>query len=161
MVNDAFDAIVGSLDAPLVIVTAADGRERSGCLVGFSTQCSIEPCRWLVCLSPANHTARVARGTQTLVVHFLRADQLALAQLFGTATEDEIDKFTRCTWREGPGGAPVIAGCDWIAGEIRERVAFGDHDGYVLDVIEAGHEHAAAPQLGYQAARDIRPGHPA
>lgn len=161
MNDDTFAAVVGSLDAPMVIVTVSDGRDRSGCLVGFSTQCSIDPCRWLVCLSSVNHTARVARGARTLAVHFLRADQLELAQLFGAATEDAIDKFTRCGWREGPGGAPIIAGCDWIAGEIRERVAFGDHDGYVLDVSDAGHEHAAAPQLGYQAVRGISPGHPA
>ena len=43
-----FDAFVGGLDYPVFVVTAAHGEERSGCLVGFATQASIDPPRMLV-----------------------------------------------------------------------------------------------------------------
>jgi flavin reductase (DIM6/NTAB) family NADH-FMN oxidoreductase RutF len=158
--NDvAFDAVTGSLDAPMVIVTASDGRERSGCLVGFSTQCSIDPCRWLVCISKANHTLRVAAGARTLAVHPLRADQLDLARLFGAVTEDAVDKFVRCGWHDGPDGAPILSGCDWLAGTILERIDLGDHVGHLVAITGVGHDHPDAPQLGYQAVRGISPGH--
>ncbi|WP_255355718.1 flavin reductase, partial [Frankia sp. CpI1-P] len=51
----AFHEAVSAISYPMVIVTAAvpDG-ERSGCLVGFHTQCSIEPARYLLCISQAN-----------------------------------------------------------------------------------------------------------
>ena len=46
----AFDELMGELDYPMFIVTAAREGERAGCLVGFATQTSIHPSRFLVCL---------------------------------------------------------------------------------------------------------------
>jgi flavin reductase (DIM6/NTAB) family NADH-FMN oxidoreductase RutF len=160
-VDDDFDRIVNSLDPPMQIVTAWDGTERSGCLAGFATQCSMEPRRWLVCISKVNHTFRVVQGARTLIVHHLRADQFELARLFGSETEDQIDKFARCQWRDGPDGTPILAGCDWIAGRVIANLDAGDHVAFLLDVTAAGHEHPDAPQLGFQAVRNLRPGHPA
>jgi len=160
MTDDVFDRILNTLDGPMAIVTAYDGTERSGCLVGFHTQCSLKPRRWLVCISKLNHTLRVARRSRALAVHLLRADQIELARLFGTTTEDEIDKFARCGWREGPGGVPILAGCDWIVGSVLERIDLGDHVGHLIAATEAGHEHADGPQLGYQLCRTIAAGHP-
>ena len=58
------DDFVAGLDYPVFVVTAASGDERDGCLVGFSTQTSIDPPRLLVCLSKANRTTRIARTSQ-------------------------------------------------------------------------------------------------
>jgi flavin reductase (DIM6/NTAB) family NADH-FMN oxidoreductase RutF len=44
--DPAFDEIADTIDYPMWIVTAAARGERSGCLVGFATQCSIEPVRF-------------------------------------------------------------------------------------------------------------------
>ena len=60
MSSDALAHLCESLDGPMAIVTAFDGRERSGCLVGFHTQCSIAPSRWIVCISKKNHTYGIA-----------------------------------------------------------------------------------------------------
>ena len=49
--QQAFDAIMGSLDTPLVVVTTAAHGERAGCVVGFHSQCSITPRR------PTAHTS--------------------------------------------------------------------------------------------------------
>lgn len=162
MNEDAFTRNCLSLDFPMAVVTAFDGRERSGCLVGFHTQCSIEPRRWLVCISKPNHTSGIAAGAEWLVVHFLRADQHGLAQFFGGVTEDAIaphDKFEYCDWRPGPGGTPILTGCDWLAGRIVQRVDGGDHVAHVIDVIESAQEHAPARQLGAMSVRDIQAGH--
>jgi len=35
----------------MIIITAAADGVLGGCLVGFQTQCSIDPARFLVCLS--------------------------------------------------------------------------------------------------------------
>ena len=101
MPNDAFRAIVDSIDYPMMVVTAAHKGERTGCLVGFHTQCSIDPPRWLVCISKANHSYRVAQHAEGLVVHMLRTDQRSLAELFGEETGDEVDKFEQCGWSDG------------------------------------------------------------
>lgn len=79
----------------MFVVTAADAGtgERAGCLVGFATQCSIVPLRFLVCLSRTNRTHRVASRSRSLAVPVLGAEQRDLAVLFGEQTGDEIDKI--------------------------------------------------------------------
>ncbi len=108
--STSMDDLTGDLDYPMVIVTAAANGERSGCLVGFHTQCSIEPMRWAVWISKANHTHHVARDAAVLAVHFPSVDDEDMAELFGGETEDEIDKFDRCDWTEGSGGIPLLDG---------------------------------------------------
>ena len=65
MACEAFDRITATLDTPMVIVTARAGDEIDGCLVGFSTQCSIDPAHYLVCLSTNNRTYEIARSASS------------------------------------------------------------------------------------------------
>ena len=100
--ESTFDALVGDLDYPMFIVTVCADGEPSGCLVGFATQASIDPSRFLVCLSHVNHTCRVGRDAELLGVHFVPEEHAELAELFGGETGDEVDKFARCEWRPAP-----------------------------------------------------------
>lgn len=75
-VADTFDALVGSLDYPMFIVTATAGDEREGCLVGFATQSSIDPPRFVVCLSKNNRTYRMAKDADSVAVHMVPEDAL-------------------------------------------------------------------------------------
>ncbi len=164
MSPDVFSGVCESLDVPMAVVTAFDGHERSGCLVGFHTQCSIEPRRWIVCISKENHTCRIAVKAEFIALHFLREDQHDLAELFGGTTADEIGagaKFEHCAWQAGAGGTPILAGCDFVTGRVLERTDAGDHVAHVLEITEAGRAHKPARQLGSQAVHDIQPGHPA
>ena len=159
----ALQHLAARLDNPMVVVTALapDGR-RSGCLVGFFTQCSIHPPRVLPCISKANHTFGVAEAAPVLAVHWLGDDDEGLAELFGGETGDEVDKFERCTWRPGPEGVPVLGGVlGWVGGPVVGRFDVGDHVAFLVEPAwgEAG-DPAAAP-LGFQAVRDIEPGHDA
>jgi flavin reductase (DIM6/NTAB) family NADH-FMN oxidoreductase RutF len=159
-IEKTFTSLMGELDYPMFIVTtvAADG-ERSGCLIGFATQISIRPPRFLVGLSDKNRTYRVARRAEYVAVHFVPADGEALAELFGSETGDEVDKFARCAWHEGPEGLPILDDLpNWFAGRIRERVAGGDHDALILDPIAAERE-AEEKELTFHRAKRIEPGH--
>ncbi len=155
------DEIADSIDYPMWIVTAAARGERSGCLVGFATQCSIHPVRFGAWISKANHTFRVAAASDVLVVHAPRVNDVELARLFGEETGDEVDKFSQCAWSPGPADVPVLDGVDWFAGRVLEQVDTGDHVGFLLDPI-AGETHGGTdPRLTFQRVRDFEPGHPA
>ncbi|HEY0357288.1 MAG TPA: flavin reductase family protein [Mycobacteriales bacterium] len=162
--TEKLGTFVSELDYPMFVVTVAVGEsapDRAGCLVGFSTQCSIDPPRLLVCLSRNNHTYRLARTAPALAVHRLRADQHELASLFGEATGDEVDKFARCAWRTGPAGQPVLADSPvWVVGEVLERVDLGDHVGFLLAPIEVSGS-PGDPPLQFSDVRDLEAGHPA
>jgi len=129
-----FVRLVSQLDYSLFIVTVAAGEERAGCLIGFATQVSIDPPRFLACLSVKNRTYRVAAHADTLVVHPVPEEAEELAVLFGGETGDEVDKFSRCKWISGPGGVPILSGLrNWFAGRVAQRLEFGDHVGFLLE----------------------------
>jgi flavin reductase (DIM6/NTAB) family NADH-FMN oxidoreductase RutF len=158
---DDLGTFVSELDYPMFVVTVAIGQERSGCLVGFATQCSIDPPRLLVCLSKNNHTYGLARTAPALAVHRLRADQHELASLFGEATGDEVDKFAGCAWRTGPAGQPILTDSPaWVVGEVLERVDLGDHVGFLLAPIEVGGSPGGRP-LQFSDVQGLEAGHPA
>lgn len=158
--TDPFDDLVSRLDYPMLIVTAADGGRRSGCLVGFSTQCSLDPPRYLVCISTANHTAPVAARSEHLAVHVLDRSDRELSRLFGEQTGDDVDKFAQCSWTERR-GVPVLDGPKaWFVGRALERVPLGDHTGHLLEPVEA-HVTGELELLTFQQVRELEPGHPA
>src|SRR3954451_9888886 len=157
----AVHELIDELDYPMFIVTAAAGGERAGCLVGFATQTSIDPPRFLVCLSVKNHTYRVAQGGDVLGVHLVPAEATALAELFGGETGDEVDKFARVAWHDGPEGVPILDDCDnWFAGRVVERLDAGDHVAHLLEPIEA-EQGTPASMFTFHRAKRIPPGHEA
>lgn len=158
---DPFGQITGVLDYPMYVVTAEGDGERAGCLVGFTTQCSIDPPRFLVCLSRKNHTYRVARGSDALAVHVADERHAGLAELFGSETGDATDKFALCRWKTGTHGAPLLVDLPTrFVGRIVDRVDLGDHMGFVLDVVDASAGDGLRP-LTFQRLRHLDPGHPA
>ncbi|MEV5427869.1 flavin reductase family protein [Streptomyces sp. NPDC052701] len=156
------DAFTGRLDPDVYVVTAAAGGERAGCLVGFASQCSLRPVRFVVWLSEANHTYRVARSARFLAVHLLGREQRALAELFGGRTGDREDKFRHARWREGHGGAVILQDATaWFVGRVLTRTGGGDHVGFVLDPVEWGQrETDDGPLLRLGDVITIPPGHP-
>lgn len=160
-VQQTFNALVGDLDYPMFIVTAAVDGDRAGCLVGFATQTSIDPSRFLVCLSEKNRTFRVGRRAGALGVHLVPAESGELAELFGGHTGDSVDKFAEIAWREGPEGVPVVSECrNWFVGRILERLAVGDHWAFLLEPV-AAHQETPADEFTFHRARRIEPGHEA
>jgi flavin reductase (DIM6/NTAB) family NADH-FMN oxidoreductase RutF len=153
-----FNAIVGGLEYPMFIVTARAGDEPLGCLVGFATQTSIDPQRFLVCLSHTNRTYRRARDAELLGVHCVPDDAAGLAELFGGQTGDEVDKFARTAWHDGPDGVPILDACEnWFVGRVLRRIAAGDHDAYLLEPVAA---HCGVHgEFTFHRARHITPGH--
>ncbi|HUR84107.1 MAG TPA: flavin reductase family protein [Solirubrobacteraceae bacterium] len=153
-----FLKLAGSLDYPVFIVTTIAGDQREGCVIGFATQCSFHPARFLACLSRTNRTFRVAREADALAVHLVPREAIELVELFGGETGDEIDKFERCAWSEGPRGLPILDDCpSWFAGEICARHDLGDHVGVLLEPIDARFERGEVVSFG--EVRDVEPGH--
>jgi flavin reductase (DIM6/NTAB) family NADH-FMN oxidoreductase RutF len=157
----AFESIVGRLDYPMFVVTTAAAGERSGCLVGFATQCSIDPARFLVCISDKNRTYRVLQGAEAMAVHLVPEGADHIARLFGGETGDDTDKFARGEWRDGPEGLPLLKDCpSWFAGRILDRVRLGDHVGHVIEPF-AGEDPGDGGWFPFSRAKEIEPGHPA
>ena len=75
----ALDRLAAFTDPAMLIVTAAEGDRREGCLVGFATQVSISPPRQLVCVSERNRTHELALRVEVVGVHAVPAERRELA----------------------------------------------------------------------------------
>ena len=159
--NHDLGTFASAVDYPMYVATMAVGSERGGCLVGFATQTSLEPVRFLVCISRANATARIASAASHVAVHLLGREDRDLARLFGEESGDWTDKFERCSWSAGPYDVPVLDdAAGWFVGEVVDRVVLGDHDGLLLAPVDL-REPTASEFLTFQDLRDLEPGHPA
>lgn len=158
--RDDFAELIASLDPAMAVVTTVSDRERAGCLIGFHAQSSIDPGRYVVWLSKANHTFRVGVHARYFGVHFLGEDDLDLARLFGTQSGDDVDKFTRCAWEQGPEGLPLLA--DGRHRFTASRVALldegGDHACLVLQPFEVSPASPFRP-LRLSRTTGLTPGH--
>jgi len=159
--EDELAELLGSLDRTMWILTVSVDGERSGCLMGFATQASIDPPRFLACVSRANHTFAPAMAADHVAVHACPDEpDLVLARLFGEETGDDIDKFARCAWHEGPQGQPVLDDVPaWFVGRVVDRLELGDHVGLLLEPVTV--EGVLDGVLTFERAGDLDPGHPA
>jgi flavin reductase (DIM6/NTAB) family NADH-FMN oxidoreductase RutF len=159
---DDLDAVVDLLDYPMFIVTTRHNDQLAGCLVGFASQVSINPRRFLVGLSNKNQTFRVAKDAERLVVHLLDHHDRPLAELFGSQTGDEVDKFAECEWTEGPDGLPVLTAAPaWFSGRILSQDPLGDHVGFLIEPDVAHLNDGDISLLTVAAVGDLEAGHDA
>jgi flavin reductase (DIM6/NTAB) family NADH-FMN oxidoreductase RutF len=161
----AFERLVAALDYPMFVVcTRGRGADDppAGCLVGFASQTSIHPPRFLVGLSRRNHTYRVAETATHLAVHIVSRRDRRVAELFGGQTGDRIDKFDRCGWSPGPAGMPILtAAAAWFVGRIVDRFDLGDHVGHLLEPVGGMSPDGIEDWLSFSDLRDLTPGHEA
>jgi flavin reductase (DIM6/NTAB) family NADH-FMN oxidoreductase RutF len=160
MATENLSSIVTSLDPAMIIVTTAVGDERAGCLVGFHTQSSLDPERYCVWLSKANHTYRVALRATHLGVHFLTQEDLELAERFGTRTGDHGDKFDGLAVATSVGGVPVLTQCPhrWIGKRAAILDEGGDHVCISARVVESVTSGPFRP-FRLSQADGLQPGH--
>jgi flavin reductase (DIM6/NTAB) family NADH-FMN oxidoreductase RutF len=153
-------AFTAAVDYPLYVVTACAEGELSGCLAGFVTQASIDPVRFLICVSKVNHTYGVARRSEGLGLHLLGSGQRDIASLFGERSGDQIEKFESIAWSRGATGVPILSECAaWIEGTVVDRMNGGDHEAFLV-TITAGGEGTQAGRFMRTDAKDFVAGHP-
>jgi flavin reductase (DIM6/NTAB) family NADH-FMN oxidoreductase RutF len=155
------DAFFAGLNYTMLVVTCRAGDQRAGCLIGFSTQTSIDPPRFLVCLSRNNVTTKVAAQAQYLGVHQLGREDLDLARLFGEHTAEDEDKFAQCAWTDGPHGVPILERAPaWLVGRVLSIGDGGDHAEFLLAPVATRRRVFARP-LTLTDLPHLEPGHEA
>ena len=96
-----------------------------------------------------------------LGVHCVPADAPALAELFGGETGDEVDKFARCEWHDGPEGVPILDACaNWFVGRVL-RSHRRRRPRPVPARARRGRAPATQDEFSFHRAKRIEPGHEA
>jgi flavin reductase (DIM6/NTAB) family NADH-FMN oxidoreductase RutF len=159
--DGAFGTLMGSADPALIVLTTAAENRWAGCLVGFHAQSSIAPQHYCVWLSKANHTYRVSLRASHFAVHFLTAEDLPLAEWFGTVSGEDTDKFVGMDVDISKDGVPLLAACPNRL--LLERIAVlddgSDHVCLTTRVCSADTSGTFTP-LRVSSATHLEAGHP-
>lgn len=127
MSEEEFNGLMSSADPALIVVTTAAEKEQAGCLVGFHAQSSMAPAQYAFWLSKANHTYRVSLRAAHFALHFLTADDLAMAQRFGARSGEKVDKFRGLETVTAEQGVPLLSALPNRM--VVERIAMLDDGG--------------------------------
>ena len=141
-----FRASLGMFATGVTIITArtADG-ELIGLTANSFNSVSLEPPLVLWSLARAAASLAALSTGSHYAINILAADQKALAERFSGKRDG---RWTGVDWREGAGGAPLLAGAAAVFECFnRSRYEEGDHVIFVGEVERCSHRAGVAPLL--------------
>ena len=134
--------------AGVTVITADAGDGPVGLTATSVSSLSAEPPILVFSISNLSSSAPTILKAETLVVHFLRADELEVARLFATSG---IDRFAdRSIWDRLATGEPYLLGSSqWIRGRVLNRIVAGQSTLVVVEAREAFLSRPDAAPLVY------------
>jgi 3-hydroxy-9,10-secoandrosta-1,3,5(10)-triene-9,17-dione monooxygenase reductase component len=122
-----FRDTVGAFATGVTIVTARGPHGPAGLTTNAFSSVSLDPPLVLVCFDNGSRTLPVVREAGRFAVNVLRAGQEDLAATFASKALLGADKFAAVTHTEDH-GVPVLDGAlAWLACDVHQLVAAGDH----------------------------------
>lgn len=152
--------LMSSANSPMIVVTTSAEGEQAGCLVGFHSQSSISPAHYCFWLSKANHTYRVSLRATHFAVHFLTAEDLAVAEHFGALTGQNMDKFSGIDVDTTTEGVPLLRSLPnrMLVERIMMSDDGGDHVAVTAQVVSVEAAGSFVP-LRLSDVGGLAPGH--
>jgi flavin reductase (DIM6/NTAB) family NADH-FMN oxidoreductase RutF len=121
-----FRAAMGILPTGVTIVAAGGEDGPAGATVNAVCSLSIEPMLMLSCLDRGSRTLLAVQAADRFGISFLHAGQEQLARAFATKAPT-AEKWASVAWRE-QGGVPAIEDAlVFLACDLRDVIAAGDH----------------------------------
>ncbi|MGH3042300.1 MAG: flavin reductase family protein [Gaiellaceae bacterium] len=137
---DAFRHAMSRLPTGVTVVTAFGADGHSGLTANAVVSLSLDPPLMLACLDRGSRTLRAVEHAGRFGVTVLASDQADVARAFSTKAEMQ-EKWEGIEWHERTGIPALDGGVAWVACELRDVLAGGDHvivTGAVLDVAADG-----------------------
>jgi 3-hydroxy-9,10-secoandrosta-1,3,5(10)-triene-9,17-dione monooxygenase reductase component len=146
-----FRAVAGAFATGVTIVTAAGPDGPAGLTTNAFTSVSLDPPLLLICFDNASRTLPVVRRSGRFAVNVLSAGQEELARVFASKRV-AAEKFHAVTHSESH-GVPVLDGAlAWMACDLEQLVAAGDHTIGIGAVIGMDHDPAGVPLVFHRGA---------
>src|SRR6478609_5324594 len=131
-----FRAAMALLPTGVTIVTATGPDGPAGATANAVCSLSIEPMLMLACLDRGSRTLLAIQAANHFGISVLQAGQEPLARAFATKAP-VADKWAGVAWSERDGLPAIDDSLLWVACELRDVVAAGDHvivTGEVIDL---------------------------
>jgi flavin reductase (DIM6/NTAB) family NADH-FMN oxidoreductase RutF len=121
-----FRAAMGELPTGVTVVSAAGAEGPAGATANAVASLSIEPMLMLACLDRGSRTLLAVQAANRFGISVLHAGQEELARAFATKAP-VADKWRGVAWSERDGIPAIDDALVWIACDLRDVIAGGDH----------------------------------
>jgi flavin reductase (DIM6/NTAB) family NADH-FMN oxidoreductase RutF len=148
-----FRAAMATLPTSVTIVTASGDDGPAGATANAVCSLSIEPMLMLACLDRGSRTLLAVQAADRFGVSFLHAGQEPVARSFATKAP-VAEKWAGVAWSERAGVPAIDDALVFIACDLRDVIAAGDHVILTGEVREL--ETVAGDPLVYQGG-EYRP----
>jgi flavin reductase (DIM6/NTAB) family NADH-FMN oxidoreductase RutF len=141
--SDAFRTAMAGLPTGVTIVTADGPEGPAGATANAVCSLSIEPMMMLACLDRGSRTLLAVQAADRFGISVLHAGQEPIARTFATKAP-VAEKWSGVPWSERDGLPAIDDALIWIACDLRDVIAAGDHV-IVTGEVEALEAHAGNP----------------
>jgi flavin reductase (DIM6/NTAB) family NADH-FMN oxidoreductase RutF len=121
-----FRAAMGLLPTGVTVVSASGPEGPAGATANAVCSLSIEPMLMLACLDRGSRTLLAVQAANRFGISVLHAGQEEIARSFATKAP-VADKWDDVVWRERDGVPAIDEALAWIACDLRDVIAGGDH----------------------------------
>ena len=135
---NVIEQVLGELEWPVWLVTAADEERRGGLIATFVNEASIVPSmpRMVVGLANHHYTWSLIESSDAFALHLLNDDQMELVAEFGMRTGHEADKLSKRPFTLSETGSPILSDAPaWLDCRVEDRLETGDRTLYLAEVI--------------------------
>jgi flavin reductase (DIM6/NTAB) family NADH-FMN oxidoreductase RutF len=122
----SFRAAMASLPTGVTVVSASGAEGPAGATANAVCSLSIEPMLMLACLDRGSRTLLAVQAADRFGISVLHAGQEGIARAFATKAP-VADKWAGVAWSERDGIPAIADALVWIACELRDVIAAGDH----------------------------------
>jgi 3-hydroxy-9,10-secoandrosta-1,3,5(10)-triene-9,17-dione monooxygenase reductase component len=123
---DRFRAAMAMLPTGVTVVSANGPDGPAGATANAVCSLSIEPMLMLACLDRGSRTLLAVQAANHFGISVLHSGQEGVAHSFATKAP-AADKWSGVAWSEREGIPAIDGALVWIACELRDVVAAGDH----------------------------------
>jgi flavin reductase (DIM6/NTAB) family NADH-FMN oxidoreductase RutF len=123
---DRFRAAMAMLPTGVTVVSANGPDGPAGATANAVCSLSIEPMLMLACLDRGSRTLLAVQAANHFGISVLHSGQEQIARSFATKAP-VADKWAGVTWSEREGIPAIDGALVWIACELHDVVAAGDH----------------------------------
>jgi flavin reductase (DIM6/NTAB) family NADH-FMN oxidoreductase RutF len=121
-----FRAALGMLPTGVTVVTATGSEGPAGATANAVCSLSIEPMLMLACLDRGSRTLLAVQAANRFGISVLHAGQEQIARSFATKAP-VAEKWRGVPWTERDGVPAIDGALVWVACELRDVIAGGDH----------------------------------
>jgi flavin reductase (DIM6/NTAB) family NADH-FMN oxidoreductase RutF len=138
-------AAIGRIPSGCAILTVEHDGRSTGLLVSWVQQASFEPPSVTVCIRKGRPATELIDGSQRFLLNLIGDDPTAMFRHFGRGFSLEDDAFHGLQTKPTEYG-PMIDGCiAYLGCRVTQKVAVGDHDLYVAEVVAGASVNGAKP----------------